>query len=103
MLSLRQISHENTMRFAEVIYYFNLPVYDVHNNTKVALVKMFKAIDPEWYRCSHGTYCVCREGNVEDLLVIPVKQIRNLVGMVPDPWRGERMFCIVQKPGCSAV
>jgi hypothetical protein len=69
----------------------------------VALVKMFLAIDAEWYRCSHGTYRVCREGTINNLVVIPVKTIRTLVGMVPDPQRGEQMFCVVRKPGCSAV
>jgi hypothetical protein len=66
------------------------------------MIKLFKPVEFEWFRRSHGVYMVCGEGTEEDLVTVPVKDIQALVAMVPDPPRGLRMWCVVRKPGCAA-
>lgn len=91
-----------SIRFAEVKYFFNLPVHGNTHPKEVALIKLFSEPDPHWLKKSHSTYRVCKAGTDADLVVVPVNKIKTVVAMIPNPRRGQGCFSAVRKPGCRA-
>jgi hypothetical protein len=91
-----------SIRFAEVCYFFNLPVLGQLEFPKVALVKLFSEPDPAMLRKLHNTYRLCQAGTDADLTVLPARDLDSVVAMLPNPRRGPRAFGATQKPGCRA-
>jgi hypothetical protein len=76
--------YDGHIRYAEVLYFCNIPLRTNDMIAPVALVTLFSEPDPEWLQLSHGTYRLCQKGGEANITVVPVQALRSLIAMVPD-------------------
>jgi hypothetical protein len=67
-----------------------------------ALLKLFSRPDPALFKKSFKTYRSCKEGENNDIVAIPAKDISTVVAMIPDRLRGAEFYYAVYKPGETA-
>jgi hypothetical protein len=65
------------------------------------MVTLFSEPDPYWLQESHQTYRLCRKGGDDDVVVVPVQDLRSLIAMIPDESQQNMgdMWCAIYRPG----
>jgi hypothetical protein len=96
-----KLIHENAVRYAEVLYFCNLPII-AEVKRPVAVIKLFSLPDQAWLEQSHKVYRTCMAGAGGDICVVDVKDIQSVIAMHPDPKQGDEWWCTVYKPGRTA-
>jgi len=105
---LLKISKNQSTWFAEVSFYFQLPITrsgKVANET-FALISAYSPPHPEILRKSYNTFWSCTHGKCESMEVIPVKTILAVVSMIPHklfPNDPEQRYFLVEKPGLEVA
>jgi hypothetical protein len=102
---LSQIITENqSITFAEVSFYFQLPItVDGESKNKTyALVSKYSPPHAEILKKSYNTYLSCTHGRIENMEIIPVERILSVVSIIPHKLfenDSEQRYFVVEKPG----
>ena len=83
LTSCLQLTLDNTIRIAEIQYYFAITMND--DQRTVALVSLLDAADAQLYESSHGTLSVHKYCADDNLIVVDIKSIRCSIALVPFP------------------
>lgn len=78
-----QIDIDGNINFAEVLYYFQVPLSISASTRTLAMVSCYGSRHQELYEQSHQTLWVAQYLGEESLKVVDVKSIRSVVAMVP--------------------
>ena|ERR1700722_13520727 len=94
---------QNTIRFAEVQFYFRINVNDAEK--QVALVSLFSQPEVALRTASHETLLVCSYCGDDTLVVVEAQAILSVIAMVPFPSVGpdSSKFFVVEKIGLDVV
>ena len=76
-----QIDIDGNINFAEVLYYFQIPLSA--GTRTLAMISCYGSHHQELYEQSHKTLWVAQYLGEESLKVVDVKSIRSVVAMVP--------------------
>lgn len=82
MLNTLQIIYQNTIRFAEIKFFFFIKIFG-GEPMGLALVSLYASPKEYFLRHTHDTLIVCGYRGEEDLAVIHVKSILSVVAAVP--------------------
>ena len=100
-LKASQILYRNTIRFAEVKFFF-VEIFGGEPRG-LALASLYSPPNENLLRLTHDTLIVCEYKGEENLVVIPVQSILSVVAMVPFPCVPGDMHFMIEKIGLDVI
>lgn len=100
MLNMLQIVYQNTIRFAEVKFFF-IKIFG-GEPTALALVSLYTPAEEYFLHLTHDTLIVCGYRGEQDLVVVHIKSILSVVAAVPFPPLADTHY-MIEKIGLDVI